>query len=117
MLMFLIHLGWYSDGVPVRQMARLLGINHRVAAQAVKTLSRWRLVRTKWLGCEHLISLNQHFYAYESLKRLMIRIDRDTGREYQALARIRTSRLLSKKITEVRKRKKWGRRRICSAEK
>jgi hypothetical protein len=45
----------------------------------------------------------------------MIRIDRDTGREYQALARIRTFRLLGKKITEVRKRKKWGRRRIRGA--
>lgn len=83
--MFLPHLGWYSAGIAVCELALLLGTPRSPTSGAVETLASWGIVKSTWSGNERLVKLDHTYYSYESLKHLLLRINKDTGAEFKAL--------------------------------
>lgn len=97
-LLFLPHLGYYSEGVPVRKLARLLGLSRYGTSHALNALLEWGIIRQNWRGSERLVHLNPRYFCYESLKRMLLRIDQETGREFQYLASAYTRGIGARKI-------------------
>lgn len=105
-LMFLPHLGYYSNGVPVRKLARLLGLSRYGVTESLNLLLDWEIIKDQWVGNEHLVKLNTRYLPYESLRKLLLRIDRDTGREFQYLASAYTRSIGKQKL-----RRYWAKKR------
>lgn len=97
-LLFLPHLGYNSDGIPVSKLARLLGLSRYGVAESLIPLLDWEIVRDQWIGTERLVRLNTGYFCYESLRHMLLRIDRDTGREFQYLASAYTRSVIRRKV-------------------
>ncbi|HEY5257212.1 MAG TPA: hypothetical protein VIJ12_02430 [Candidatus Baltobacteraceae bacterium] len=107
-LMFLPHLGWYSNGISALDLALLLGTSRSPTALAIRYLEAWGIVQVAQTSQTLRIRLNTKYYAYESLKGLLLRIDRDTGAEFKALGRARgqvESRKMLRRYWAIKKRR------------
>lgn len=105
-LLLLPHFSFYSDGIPVRKLARLLGLSRSGTGKALDGLLEWEIIRQVWRGSERLVKLNRKFYCYQSLFNLLVRIDRDTGREFQYLVNAYNRPIKRRKISQS-----WAKKR------
>lgn len=103
-LMLLAHQGYYSRGMPLGRMTRLLGLSMYGALRSVNALEGWGVVRSTWMGRERFVRHNEKYRPWNSLKLLLLRIDTDTGSSYGALARLHHQRAFMAAIRVVWKK-------------
>ncbi len=103
-LMFLAHVG--RNGCPITTLVKILGISRFGGMESVNQLEVVGVVRSSLQGTERRLSLNREFCAYNALRQLALRMDRDLGRENEALALARKVDLGIRSLRQHRARQK-----------
>jgi DNA-binding transcriptional ArsR family regulator len=96
LIMFLSH----ANDVPIETISKLLGLS-RGTMGTVDVLTRWGIIKSRYVRNERRISLDRTFCAYRSLRELACAIDKATGGEYAALAWSRVILLDRKRLAII----------------